>query len=117
MDEAQQLCERVAIMDHGRIIAHGTPRELIASIGVEHVVEFSTDRAPDLAPIAAIGGVKDARAVAGFFAMQVTQLHTTVPALLAELARQQLSLTELRTHSATLEDVFVALTGRHLRDE
>ncbi|MCC7043777.1 MAG: ABC transporter ATP-binding protein [Acidobacteria bacterium] len=117
MDEAQQLCERVAIMDHGRIIAHGTPRELIASIGVEHVVEFSTDGTPDLTPIGAIAGVKHARAVAGFFEMQVTQLHTAVPALIAELGRQRLPLTELRTHSATLEDVFVALTGRHLRDE
>jgi ABC-2 type transport system ATP-binding protein len=48
--------------------------------------------------------------------MQVTELHRAVPALLAELDRQQLPLTELRTHSATLEDVFVALTGRHLRD-
>ena len=50
MDEAQQLCERVAIMDHGRIIAHGTPRELIASIGVEHVVEFSTEGSFDRRP-------------------------------------------------------------------
>ena len=117
MDEAQQLCERVAIMDHGRIIAHGTPRELIASIGVEHVVEFSTAGTPDLAPIGSIAGVKAVRAVGGFFEMQVTELHTCVPALVAELGRQQLPLTELRTHSATLEDVFVAMTGRHLRDE
>ena len=49
--------------------------------------------------------------------MQVTELHRAVPALLSELARQGIPLTELRTHSATLEDVFVALTGRHLRDE
>jgi ABC-2 type transport system ATP-binding protein len=117
MDEAQQLCERVAIMDHGRIIAHGTPRELIASIGVEHVVEFSTEGAPDLTALAAISGVLDIREVGSVFAMQVTELHTCVPALIAELGRQRLALTELRTHSATLEDVFVALTGRHLRDE
>ena len=49
--------------------------------------------------------------------LQVAELHTSVPALLAELTRQNVSLTELRTHSATLEDVFVNLTGRHLRDE
>ncbi len=42
MDEAERLCDRVAIMDHGKVIASGTPRELIASIGAEHVVEFST---------------------------------------------------------------------------
>ena len=49
--------------------------------------------------------------------MQVTELHRAVPALLDDLGRQQIALTELRTHSATLEDVFVALTGRHLRDD
>ena len=117
MDEAQQLCERVAIMDHGRVIAHGTPRELIASTGIEHVVEFSTVGTPDLTAIEALGGVREVRTVEGHFALQVSELHTTVPALLAELGRQRLPLTELRTHSATLEDVFVALTGRHLRDE
>jgi ABC-2 type transport system ATP-binding protein len=49
--------------------------------------------------------------------MQVTALHRAVPALLDELGRQGVPLTELRTHSASLEDVFVALTGRHLRDD
>ncbi len=117
MDEAQQLCERVAIMDHGRVIAHGTPRELIASIGIEHVVEFSIEGTPDIAPIEAMPGVKDVHAAGGVFEMHVTELHTCVPALVAELERQGRPLTELRTHSATLEDVFVALTGRHLRDE
>jgi ABC-2 type transport system ATP-binding protein len=116
MDEAEQLCERVAIMDHGRAIARGTPRELVASIGIEHVVEFSATREPELAPMAAIPGVRDVRSSSSGIQMQVTELHRAVPALLAELDRQQLPLTELRTHSATLEDVFVALTGRHLRD-
>jgi ABC-2 type transport system ATP-binding protein len=49
--------------------------------------------------------------------IRVAELHRAVPALLAELHRQGAQLTELRTHSATLEDVFVELTGRHLRDE
>ena len=53
----------------------------------------------------------------GTVEMQVTELHLAVPALLAELTRQNIPLTELSTHSATLEDVFVSLTGRHLRDE
>lgn len=117
MDEAQQLCERVAIMDHGRIIAHGTPRELIASIGVEHVVEFSTDGTPDLAAIGALPGVRDVRTAGGRHEMHVVALHDSVPALIEALGRAGLPLTELRTHSATLEDVFVSLTGRHLRDE
>ena len=120
MDEAERLCERVGIMDHGKIIALGSPRELVASIGVEHVVEFSADGGTqqlDLAELRGIEGVRDARVDNGVVRMQVTALHRAVPALLAELVRRGVRLTELRTHSATLEDVFVTLTGRHLRDE
>ena len=118
MEEAEVLCDRVAIMDHGKVISQGTPRELIASIGVEHVVEFSAgNTALDLAGISRISGVREVRSENGGVLMQVTELHQAVPALLAELGRQGVPLTELRTHSATLEDVFVHLTGRHLRDE
>jgi ABC-2 type transport system ATP-binding protein len=116
MEEAERLACRVAIMDHGRIIALGTPRELISSIGCEHVVEFASGAGLDPAPIRALEGVQDLRQQNGFVELQVTELHRAVPALLRELGRQGVPLTELRTHSATLEDVFVSLTGRHLRD-
>jgi ABC-2 type transport system ATP-binding protein len=120
MDEAERLCDRVAIMDHGKVIALASPRELIASIGVEHVVEFSTAvaaRPLDLSALGHMEGVRDVVQQNGSVQLQVTELHSAVPALLAELSRQGVALTELRTHSATLEDVFVTLTGRHLRDE
>ena len=120
MDEAERLCDRVAIMDHGKVIALGTPRELIASIGAEHMVEFSTGADSgelDLSRLRAMGCVREVRAENGSVRMQVTELHLAAPALIEELRRQGVPLTELRTHSATLEDVFVILTGRHLRDE
>ena len=119
MDEAERLCERVAIMDHGKIIALGSPRELVASIGVEHIVELAIDGAAgiDAGALRTIEGVLDARVDSNVVRMQVAALHLAVPALLAELVRRGIPLTELRTHSATLEDVFVTLTGRHLRDE
>ena len=117
MDEAERLCERVAIMDHGKTIALGTPRELIKSIGVEHMLEFSSAGALDTSVLCRLEGVRDVQAENGSVQMQVTELHRAVPALLNELGRQGISLTELRTRSATLEDVFVTLTGRHLRDE
>ena len=119
MDEAERLCDRVAIMDHGRVIALGTPRELIATTGVEHVVEFAGDpsRTADLPALERIAGVRGVRAEPTGILVQVTELHRAVPALLDELRRQGVALTELRTHSATLEDVFVGLTGRHLRDQ
>jgi ABC-2 type transport system ATP-binding protein len=118
MDEAERLCDRLAIMDRGKVIARGSPRELISSLGLEHVVEFSTaSRAVDLDAVARIDGVRDVRRDDGVVRLQAAALHSVVPSLLHELARQGLGLTELRTRSATLEDVFVSLTGRHLRDE
>lgn len=120
MDEAERLCDRVAIMDHGRIIAQGTPRELVGLIGGGHVVEFTVDHAgerPDPSALERLDGIQAARVVDGNYQLQVSELHRAVPVLLAELERRRVAVTELRTHSATLEDVFVALTGRHLRDE
>ncbi len=120
MDEAERLCDRVAIMDHGKMIALGTPRELIAATCAEQMVEFtagSVSHALDIQALRRIAGVREVRTENGAVLLQVAELHTSVPALLAELTRQNVPLTELRTHSATLEDVFVTLTGRHLRDE
>jgi ABC-2 type transport system ATP-binding protein len=120
MEEAERLCDRVAIVDHGRVMALGTPRELIASLGAEHMVEFGTaDGSAPVEPgwLETLDGIRSARAADGSFVLQVAELHRTVPMLLAELARRGVALSELRTHSATLEDVFVSLTGRHLRDE
>ena len=123
MDEAERLCDRVAIMDHGRIIALDTPPRLIASVGGEHIVEFAaTSRdnrngAVDPALLTAIDGVESHRLTAGIHQLSVRELHTAVPKIFSVLASQGLHLDEFRTHSATLEDVFVGLTGRNLRDE
>lgn len=119
MDEAERLCDRVAIMDHGKVIALGTPRELIRARRAEHVVTFSAPHAGriDLHTLRAIDGVLDARPENGGFQLDVAELHRAVPALLRALNERGIEMNELRTHSATLEDVFVSLTGRHLRDD
>lgn len=121
MEEAERLCDRVAIMDHGKIIALGTPAELIASLGAEHVIEFAlNDGIPaDLMEgLRSMGGVTAVRpgAGGGGLSLTVTELHRTLPALLALLQQRALELSLLTTHHATLDDVFVALTGRQLRD-
>jgi ABC-2 type transport system ATP-binding protein len=119
MEEAERLCDRVAIVDHGKMIALGTPRELIAALRAEHVLEFALagDAPAEPAAFRHIEGVCAATHQNGTYRLQVEELHRAMPALLHELRRQGAQLAELRTHSATLEDVFVSLTGRHLRDE
>jgi len=119
MEEAERLCDRVAIVDHGRVIALGTPRELIASLRAEHVLEFAVAQGTPLEAeaLGAVEGVLAAAGADGGYRLQVAELHRAMPALLGELHRRGAQLTELRTHSPTLEDVFVALTGRRLRDD
>jgi ABC-2 type transport system ATP-binding protein len=119
MDEAERLCDRVAIMDHGRTIAMGTPGELIARLRAEHVLEFAIagDGMIDETLLRQIEGVGAADRRDGTYRLQVDQLHRAMPAILHELRRQGAQLAELKTHSPTLEDVFVSLTGRNLRDE
>ena len=124
MDEAQRLCDRVAIMDHGKIIALGTPQQLIGTVGGEDIVEFAVSGVDanshgvvDTAPLITLPGIHSHRVDAGLHQLSVSELHKAVPAIFAALANQGLHLSEFRTHSATLEDVFVRLTGRNLRDE
>ena len=119
MDEAEILCDRVAVVDHGKIIALGTPLELIGSLGAEHVVEFALGPQGERVNVAehrTLDGVQAAREAGGGYELQVSALHRTVPALLGFLAQRNAELTQLTTHSASLEDVFVSLTGRQLRD-
>jgi ABC-2 type transport system ATP-binding protein len=99
------------------VIALGAPRELIASLGAEHVVEFATDGAPpEKDALLALPGVREVRTENGTQWLTVAQPHAAVPALLDMLAGRGAALTELAIHHATLEDVFLHLTGRSLRD-
>jgi ABC-2 type transport system ATP-binding protein len=122
MDEAERLCDRVGVVDHGKMIALGTPKELIDSLGGSQIVEITvaTGAEDTLTALAeslrAAPGVQHARAQVGRVVLTVTELHVALPAVLAELHARGLDLTNLSTHHATLEDVFVTLTGRALRE-
>lgn len=119
MDEAERLCDRVAIVDHGKVIAIDTPRALIRSLGAEQVVEvgLAGGTSDPGALFATTAGVLDARVDGPVWTLQVSAAHVAVPAILRTLETQGLALAELRTHTPTLEDVFVSLTGRHLREQ
>ncbi len=126
MDEAERLCDRVAIFDHGQVLETDTPRNLIAGLGAEHVVEFaveplegSDENGGDVADdyCSDLPGVLGAGRDAGVHRLVVEQPHVAISALIERLSNDRLGLTSLTTRSATLEDVFVNLTGRHLDDD
>ena len=119
MEEAERLCDRVAIVDHGKVIALGTPRHLIASLGAQHIIEFSVgEDQPSLADadLLQLPGSLSLRRQEDSYLLESAEAHRTIPALLMLLGARGFQLARLRTHSATLEDVFVHLTGRTLRD-
>ena len=120
MEEAARLCDRVAVVDHGKVIALGTPRELIASLGAEHVIEFAVSEASPTRledrVLRALPSVEDVAFDGETWRLTVREVHRAVPALLAALSECGAEPTQLTTHHATLEDVFMALTGRRLRD-
>jgi ABC-2 type transport system ATP-binding protein len=120
MDEAERLCDRLAIVDHGQIIAEGSPADLIERLGGHHVVEFSVSGNSDGALLQSWKGlpsVESVREDVGMVALNVKQPHLTIPALLEAIDKQGSQLQHLTTRQASLEDVFVRLTGRHLREE
>jgi len=118
MDEAERLCDRVAVVDHGKVIAMGTPAELIASLGGQQVIELALEDGVAVADreLSALPGVHRVAHAAGGISLAVDKLHETLPALLALAQARRAPLSRLSTHQATLEDVFVTLTGRQLRE-
>ncbi len=120
MDEAERLCDRLAIIDHGQLIAEGTPADLIDRLGGHHVVEFSVGGNSDDANLdgwRALPGVDSVRHDDGLVCLNVREPHRTIPALLDAVHNHGSQLLHLTTRQASLEDVFVRLTGRHLRED
>lgn len=120
MEEAERLCDRVAIFDHGKIIAEGSPNELIRSIGAEHIITFTVDRdqnAVDDELLLAIPTVERVDKSDSEIRVTVGQPHTVLPSLITKLAEKRIALSSLTTRHASLEDVFVSLTGRQLAEQ
>jgi len=121
MDEAERLCDRLAIVDHGQVIAEGTPSDLIDRLGGHHVVEFeasgNSGDGTALESWRTLPGVESVRHDDGLISLTVHEPHLTIPALLDAVEKHGSQLLHLTTRQASLEDVFVNLTGRRLREE
>jgi ABC-2 type transport system ATP-binding protein len=127
MDEAERLCDRVAIVDHGKRIALGTPSDLIDQLGGHHLIELATE--PPLSPeaLAGLPGVRAVRVMDGggngggegegaALSLSIEEPHVALPALVARLGQRAVRPTRLMSRTATLDDVFLSLTGRTLRE-
>jgi len=121
MDEAEFLCDRVAVVDHGKLIALGSPAQLIDDIGGHHLVELSTDIALPPEAVADVAGVRSVRALGQDapqgLALSIGEPHVALPALFTRLASRHAKPTRLVSRAATLDDVFLSLTGRTLRED
>lgn len=116
LDEAQELCDRVAIIDHGRIVAAGTPRELMAQSRSSQTVSLVTTQPLDLRLLLSLGGIADVKNEGQRIKFTTSDANRTLARLLELLDAERIEVVELRVERATLEDVFLELTGTQLRD-
>ena len=116
IDEAEHLCDRVAIIDHGRIVALGSPHDLMARSKASQSVSLVTAQPIDGLKIEGVPGVMDVVVEGARARFKTTDINRTMPDLLKLLESRRLELTELHVRKASLEDVFIELTGSALRD-
>jgi ABC-2 type transport system ATP-binding protein len=114
MEEAAALCDRIAIMDHGKLIALGTPRSLVDGLGLVQFVEFEAKQQLDEVAMAALEAVEAVDRRGEGYRLRIDRSLSALGSVLAELERQQVTPIGLSTHQATLDDVFLHLTGRGL---
>ncbi|MCH2181605.1 MAG: ABC transporter ATP-binding protein [Mariniblastus sp.] len=124
MEEAERLCDRVAIFDQGQVIALGTPRELIASLGAEHVVEFTLpadlpaqERQSLNESLNDLPALEQVEVAGDSVHVTAADSHSALRQLFGLLEQRQVDISSLTTRHASLEDVFVHLTGRYLSDD
>ena len=116
IEEAERLCDRVAIIDHGKVIALGTPRELRQRSGDKTRIEVKLARPVAVDTLKALEGVTDAREVDGSYAIHTQRPPQAIVSVVKHLEAESNELVSLEIFTPSLEDVFIELTGRRLRD-
>ncbi len=117
MEEAEKLCDRLAIMDHGKIIAEGSPQQLIGSLGADQIIQFTLESKWENELFSSLPGVKTVHNIGHSITLSTSEIGATLSALFSQLETKNAKLATLSTHQASLEDVFMNLTGRTLIDE
>jgi ABC-2 type transport system ATP-binding protein len=116
IEEAERLCDRVAIVDHGKVIALGSPRELKQRSAGTTRIEVRLAKAEPDGALRGLEGVVDCRLFDGNYVLHSERPPQTIVSLVKYLESQSNELVSLEIAAPTLEDVFIELTGRRLRD-
>ena len=116
MEEAQSLCDRVAIMDQGLIVALDTPAALVRTLAAPYEVEFTVDGGADRAAFESLEGVVSVMETGAGYSLRSSDTARTLPALFGWASEARVRLDQLEVKPATLEDVFLSLTGKTLPD-
>lgn len=115
MEEAYVLCDRLAIMDQGKVMALDTPDNLISSLEMESAIQFKWDR--ELQPLEKLNSIVKVTTLKDQAVLYTTNLQDSLISLIKYTEQEGIQLEDLQTRRATLEDVFLQLTGRSLREE
>jgi ABC-2 type transport system ATP-binding protein len=116
IEEAERLCDRVAIVDHGKVIATGTPRELKQHSAGTTRIEVKLAKASPLTELKSLDGVSDARELDGGYVLHCQKTAPAIVSLVKHLEADNNELVSLEIATPSLEDVFIEMTGRRLRD-
>lgn len=118
MEEAERLADHLVIIDRGKTIAEGSPSAIIGQLDAESILEFALPPGHDdhESLVATLPAVASAKRIGDLVKLSVTDTQSTLLALLERSRDLGVELDDIRTHRPTLEDVFVTLTGRHIRD-
>jgi ABC-2 type transport system ATP-binding protein len=117
MDEAQILCDRIAIMDGGNIIALDTAANLIGRLGAQATIDCRLEGKASKSDIEELIGVTGVRQTNERYIIYTSSMQSTLVSLLSYAGEKSIPLTDLQVHTPTLEDVFLEMTGRQLRAE
>ncbi len=116
MEEAERLADRIVIMDHGQVVAEGSLPQLLRRLPTAHAIELTVEGSPDPAALQALPGVRQVQFAEGRLRIGLDELAGPTQKVLQALQQEDVQVTHLSSGRATLEDVFLALTGRQLRD-
>ncbi len=115
MEEAEQLCDRIIIIDYGRILARGTLNELLNHCNSNEIIEVSFDQNPDFS-LHDLPGIRSIRNDNGMNYLEVERITNTLPALMKMTEINNVKIKTLECRKVTLDDLFISMTGRHLKE-